>query len=280
MYGGSNHLLGFSFGANVAVADHPKAKQLSVVQNARQEETEDSCVICLATLGRADSQKLSCSHIFHAECIRELRKFGSSEACPLCRRPLTELRSVQAMMDEAATLLLRKVADGAAHERALASKAKAIVRDILMIDPNHVWAHVSLDCILMDQKSISRAVCAYNAALRCNSNLIHNSTEQHVRQQTECVQSQIFRYLAVALYDMHDMKGALDSMLAAHPIDAEGRSFLGLVMYEQGRLLECMREMRAALCINPSCFVALFFLGITNYDLGDLDGALISSVQH
>jgi len=54
-------------------------------------EDAEECAICLAALEKKPaltSMTLPCSHIFHTSCVSELRKFGVSQACPLCRSEL------------------------------------------------------------------------------------------------------------------------------------------------------------------------------------------------
>jgi len=48
---------------------------------------EEECPICFEKL-YAMISTLPCDHIFHADCISSLRKYGVNECCPLCRGPL------------------------------------------------------------------------------------------------------------------------------------------------------------------------------------------------
>ena len=49
----------------------------------------EECCICLGFLSKG-IQKLSCGHIFHKDCIDELRKKGVQQVCPLCRAELPD----------------------------------------------------------------------------------------------------------------------------------------------------------------------------------------------
>lgn len=49
---------------------------------------EEKCIICLDHLHEAPACTLPCMHVFHISCVEELRKFGVTQACPLCRAAL------------------------------------------------------------------------------------------------------------------------------------------------------------------------------------------------
>ena len=46
------------------------------------------CSICLNPLADVSLCTLECTHVFHATCVTELRNFGVTQVCPLCRTPL------------------------------------------------------------------------------------------------------------------------------------------------------------------------------------------------
>ncbi len=52
------------------------------------EANGEECAICYEILQQSNIITLPCTHTFHAECIAELRKFGVSQACPMCRAKL------------------------------------------------------------------------------------------------------------------------------------------------------------------------------------------------
>jgi len=55
---------------------------------AKETTAEEKCSICLDPLKESSAVTLPCTHVFHATCVAELRKFGIQQACPLCRIPL------------------------------------------------------------------------------------------------------------------------------------------------------------------------------------------------
>ena len=52
---------------------------------AKAAAAGEECAICLDPLTEAVALTLPCSHVFHTACVEKLRKFGLSQACPLCR---------------------------------------------------------------------------------------------------------------------------------------------------------------------------------------------------
>ena len=77
----------------------PRTAPTSVVVVEEEEEEEESgewdacsdgdCAICLEPLSAGEAtQRLKCGHRFHRKCIRELRDYGVSQLCPLCRAKL------------------------------------------------------------------------------------------------------------------------------------------------------------------------------------------------
>ena len=74
-----------------------KANRAPQSQNSSgSHETADSnaaskwekCAICQDALSDVSACILPCTHVYHASCVAELRKFGVKQACPLCRTPL------------------------------------------------------------------------------------------------------------------------------------------------------------------------------------------------
>jgi len=51
--------------------------------------TGEKCAICQDLLiDKAALTLVSCAHVFHVDCVAELRKLGVKQLCPLCRTPL------------------------------------------------------------------------------------------------------------------------------------------------------------------------------------------------
>mmetsp|Transcript_338 Transcript_338/g.656 ORF Transcript_338/g.656 Transcript_338/m.656 type:complete len:161 (+) Transcript_338:37-519(+) len=45
----------------------------------------DECPICLDPLASSPTRKLQCGHSFHATCVLNVRRYGLSQCCALCR---------------------------------------------------------------------------------------------------------------------------------------------------------------------------------------------------
>ena len=59
-----------------------------VVEPVVAEEANELCPICLDPIVNSSCCAcLSCCHVLHVTCMRELKSFGL-QACPLCRAPL------------------------------------------------------------------------------------------------------------------------------------------------------------------------------------------------
>jgi hypothetical protein len=67
--------------------------KLCVAPNAHDSYSKpksliQECVICLEKIPSFKKCSLPCEHVFHAECIANLRLSSSAQACPLCRGDL------------------------------------------------------------------------------------------------------------------------------------------------------------------------------------------------
>lgn len=67
--------------------------------------TPDSqtCCICLSSLETVGLGRhtLPCGHVLHDECVADMRRYGASGRCPLCRESHDELTPVQKLIDQA-----------------------------------------------------------------------------------------------------------------------------------------------------------------------------------
>ena len=69
--------------------DKRKPQIDAATSNLLTEEFKgDECAICLSPLSQSNACLLPCSHSYHSECVAQLRKFGISQVCPLCRAEL------------------------------------------------------------------------------------------------------------------------------------------------------------------------------------------------
>lgn len=50
-----------------------------------------NCVICNEKMDTSNACALPCEHRFHTACVSNMRQFSVSQACPLCRAPLTSI---------------------------------------------------------------------------------------------------------------------------------------------------------------------------------------------
>lgn len=70
----------------ISVEQRNPRHQLPIVGQKHNSQSEE-CAICHDILLSKEATKLPCGHSYHADCVTELRKFGS-EVCPLCRADL------------------------------------------------------------------------------------------------------------------------------------------------------------------------------------------------
>jgi len=76
---------------------------------ALRVQDQGACSICLWPINE-DAVQLACGHYFHGRCVAQMRCHNVSSMCPLCRMPLSELRTVSSLLDEVATLGVRAAA--------------------------------------------------------------------------------------------------------------------------------------------------------------------------
>eukprot|EP00931_Biecheleriopsis_adriatica_P121381 TRINITY_DN96462_c0_g1_i1.p1 TRINITY_DN96462_c0_g1~~TRINITY_DN96462_c0_g1_i1.p1 ORF type:complete len:495 (+),score=89.05 TRINITY_DN96462_c0_g1_i1:80-1564(+) len=65
------------------------AEQWEKVKHASdsRQDSDVPCSICLDDFRERPQVILSCSHVFHGECLRSFEKFSGKRECPLCRCP-------------------------------------------------------------------------------------------------------------------------------------------------------------------------------------------------
>lgn len=128
-------------------------KDMSMVGIVKETKAMDgkdcTCAICLACLDSNDSRieatiTLPCHHVFHKDCVNEMRRQGATEVCPLCRAAgFDELRSVPNLVDEALTLFVRADVGGTGKEL-VALEAAQRFKEILEIDSQNCVSLSSL----------------------------------------------------------------------------------------------------------------------------------------
>eukprot|EP00931_Biecheleriopsis_adriatica_P088272 TRINITY_DN62633_c0_g1_i1.p1 TRINITY_DN62633_c0_g1~~TRINITY_DN62633_c0_g1_i1.p1 ORF type:complete len:649 (+),score=98.56 TRINITY_DN62633_c0_g1_i1:68-2014(+) len=84
-------------------------------------EDDATCAICLKSLTTPgwSCQALACGHRFHETCLREMRRLGASDRCPLCRTSHEDLTPVQVLVDR---LVLCRQRGDAREASSLASR--------------------------------------------------------------------------------------------------------------------------------------------------------------
>mmetsp|Transcript_7741 Transcript_7741/g.21157 ORF Transcript_7741/g.21157 Transcript_7741/m.21157 type:complete len:293 (-) Transcript_7741:179-1057(-) len=91
----------------------------------------ECCAICQLPFGE-QATVLECGHKLHNECINEMRRSGVVDLCPICRTPLTELRSVAHLMAEAAMLQIRSARRSDSVD-AVPGEPEALDREALLL---------------------------------------------------------------------------------------------------------------------------------------------------
>ena len=56
------------------------------IEDMSKERDENVCAICLEEFKNLDQVILSCSHIFHKNCLSSFEKFSKEKTCPICRK--------------------------------------------------------------------------------------------------------------------------------------------------------------------------------------------------
>jgi hypothetical protein len=92
--------------AEAGVAKNAKGRQAAAAaEDGGGDRDGEDCVICLESLDDPEfgpAQILDCTHRFHKACVKELRKAGVQQACPMCRAKLPD--SAEKMFDDGCTI--------------------------------------------------------------------------------------------------------------------------------------------------------------------------------
>jgi len=101
-----------------------------------QEHGPNMCCICLGPLNipGQSNQTLPCEHKLHESCITEMRRFGISRSCPLCRTESSDLTPVQQLLEQAVL----------AARRGLHQRNFELISELLTIDPENGLGHFLL----------------------------------------------------------------------------------------------------------------------------------------
>jgi hypothetical protein len=99
------------------------------------------CSICLCCMAPEETASLPCGHMYHCECIKQLRERGVTDTCPQCRARLPP--GPGQCYDEAARLTVRadRVHQSSGEQaRELCAQASALLEQVLQEEPGHVHA--------------------------------------------------------------------------------------------------------------------------------------------
>ena len=92
------------------------------------------CPICLCCMAPEETASLPCGHMYHCECIKQLRERGVSDTCPQCRARLPP--GPEQCYDEAARLTVRadRVRQSSSEQaRELCAQAAALLEQMLQV---------------------------------------------------------------------------------------------------------------------------------------------------
>jgi TPR repeat protein len=107
----------------------------------------------------ADTASLPCGHMYHCECVKQLRKHGVDDACPVCRKKLPpgpEQRFVEAVRLMVRADRVRQSSDEQA--RPLYAQAAALLEQVLQEEPGHLVAQSCLGYCCYENGEHGKAV--------------------------------------------------------------------------------------------------------------------------
>ncbi|XP_064644606.1 RING finger protein 32-like [Lineus longissimus] len=68
-------------------------REVKATSNQR-EDSHEPCVICKEDYGHEDQVLLSCSHVFHKNCLKAFERFSGKKTCPMCRKEQYQTRVI------------------------------------------------------------------------------------------------------------------------------------------------------------------------------------------
>ena len=256
-----------------------------------------TCMICLEMIKGSSACKLPCDHIFHAECIQELRSFGVAQLCPACRTELpngpekiTEdchrrfLKLMINLEKQGKPLLVDSLSEEGREE------ARAIVSDLTVAgDQGHVAAQFNLGVIHFQGKIVQinvklaeiwfrKAADQNNACALCNLGSILGSRNDF-QWSVECYE----RALSIDPKLMHahfnlgilrlntDLKLAIECFRKVVELDPEfagGFYNLGVAVARSGLPIAAEAYYRRTIKLDNKHSKAFFNLGLLLMEQG------------
>lgn len=245
---------------------------------------EVTCLICLESIKGASASKLPCDHVFHADCIKELRCFGVAQLCPACR---SDLPDGPEKIDEACRrrflkLMIKLQAEPFSKEDR--DEAEAILAGWTIAgDQGHVAAQFMVGLLHLQGKIVERNVDLAElwfrkAADQNNASALSNlgiilKTRLDPTGAVDCFQRAIKAdpnhlhahfNLGVMLFDV-DLTAAVErfrKVIALDPNFAEGFFNLGVAIYMSGFPVAAEAYYRRAIKLDGKHFKAFFNLGL------------------
>lgn len=152
----------------------PKDKRLpssNKIDAREAKEGKSDCAICLEIMN--SSKKLSCDHEFHASCLAELREFGISWVCPLCRSEIDET----VFLDSSTQSKYKFIMGNVCASKEDFNGAEVAYREALQLNPSHSQTHLHLGLILKKKGDLSGAETAFREVLKfeCTNFRAHNA---------------------------------------------------------------------------------------------------------
>jgi len=131
----------------------------------------ESCPICLCPMVGSDV-RLACGHRIHEACVAELRQHGLNNMCPLCRTPLSELRTVKTLHEELIILTVRRhraydwrIFDVTVDVKSLNRQMLSLAQEAYELDPDSFRTQYWLGECLKENHLYSEAKRVYQRML-------------------------------------------------------------------------------------------------------------------